>query len=156
MTYSLITKAACSLHTLICKLEINSNDRHMYVYVSIWVQKDHHGIPILLIPQRNSNEKNHAGTNGRTLAAMIQTGTRSKLTIAETIRILRKTHPQLRIAFPHNSVSPFQGQISFLGAIQFTPKQRSSAGFVFINLTFISVQGDNLCKVSLLPILHSN
>lgn len=99
------------------------------------------GIPILLIPQRNSNEKNHAGTNARTLAAMIQTGTQSELTIAETIRILRKTHMQLRIAFPHNSVSPFQGQISFLGAIQFTLKQRSSGGFVFTNLTFISVQG---------------
>ena len=57
MIYSLITKAACSLHALLCKLEINSHDIHIYVYVSIWVQKGHHGIPILLIPQRNSNEK---------------------------------------------------------------------------------------------------
>ena len=73
------------------------------------------GIPILLIPQRNSNEKNHAGTNGRTLAAMIQTGTQSELTIAETIRILRKTHMQLRIAFPHNTVASFSTHFNKLG-----------------------------------------
>lgn len=54
---------------------------------------------------------------------MIQKVTLSELTVAETIRILRKTHIQLRIAFPHNSLSPFQGQTSFPGANQFTPKQ---------------------------------
>ena len=128
----------------------------MYVYVSAWVQKHHHEIPILLIPQRNSNEKNHAGTNGRTPAARIQRGTHDERTTAEIIRLLRKTHIQLRIVFPHNSVSPFQAQTAFLGANELTQKQRSSADFVFINLTFISVQGDNLCKVCLLHILCSN
>ena len=87
---------------------------------------------------------------------MIQTGTQSELTVAETIRILRKTHIQLRIAFPHNSLSPFQGQTSLPGANQFIPKQSICRVFFPINLAFISVQGDNLCKVYLLPILHSH
>lgn len=59
---------------------------------------------------------------------MIQTGTQSELTVAETIRILRKTHIQLRIAFPHNSLSPFQGQTSLPGANQFI-QNKASAGF---------------------------